>query len=52
MVTGPETARLPVCSAIVKQRTGEVVFKWETTSVNPLLCFLACSSYIFALVST
>jgi hypothetical protein len=32
-----ETTRLPVRSALFKQRTGGLVVRWVTTSENPLL---------------
>ena len=41
MTTGQETTRLPVRSALFKQRTGGLVVRWVTTSEYPLL-------YVFA----
>jgi hypothetical protein len=38
MVSGQEKTRLPVRSALFKQRTGGLVVRWVTTSVYPLLC--------------
>jgi hypothetical protein len=43
VTTGQETTRLPVRSALFKQRTGGLVVRWVTTSEYPLL-------YVFALV--
>jgi hypothetical protein len=37
VVAGQETPRLPVCSALFKQRTGGLVVRWMTTSEYPLL---------------
>jgi hypothetical protein len=34
---GQETTRLPVRSALFKQRTGGLVVRWVTTSEYPLL---------------
>jgi hypothetical protein len=45
-VTGQETTRLPVRSAVLKQRTGGLVVRWVTTSEYPLLYVFAC---LFAL---
>jgi hypothetical protein len=41
VTTGQETTRLPVRSALFKQRTGGLVVRWVTTSEYPLL-------YVFA----
>jgi hypothetical protein len=41
MAIGQETTRLPVRSALFKQRTGGLVFRWLTTSEYSLL-------YVFA----
>jgi hypothetical protein len=40
-MTGRENGRLPVRSALFKQRTGGLVVRWVTTSEYPLL-------YVFA----
>jgi hypothetical protein len=40
---GQETTRLPVRSALFKQRTGGLVVRWVTTSEYPLL-------YVFAIL--
>jgi hypothetical protein len=37
VTTGQETTRLPVRSALFKQRTGGLVVRWVTTSEYPLL---------------
>jgi hypothetical protein len=37
VVTDQETTRLPVRSALFKQRTGGLVVRWVTTSEYPLL---------------
>jgi hypothetical protein len=37
MPAGQETTRLPVRSALFKQRTGGLVVRWVTTSEYPLL---------------
>jgi hypothetical protein len=37
MVNGQERTRLPVRSALFKQRTGGLVVRWVTTSEYPLL---------------
>jgi hypothetical protein len=41
VLNGQETTRLPVRSALFKQRTGGLVVRWVTTSEYPLL-------YVFA----
>ena len=49
MATGQETTRLPVRSALFKQRTGGLVVRWVTTSEYPLLYVL---TLFFILVTT
>ena len=41
---GEETTRLPVRSALFKQRTGRLVVRWVTTSEYPLLHVFYCIS--------
>jgi hypothetical protein len=45
VVAEQETTRLPVRSALLKQRTGGLVVRWVTTSEYPLL-------YVFALLAS
>lgn len=51
MTTGQKTIRLPVRSALSRQRCGELVVRWVTTSEYPLFYVfcLSCSLY-FAFV--
>jgi hypothetical protein len=44
MTIEQETTRLPVRSALFKQRTGGLVVRWVTTSEYPLL-YVFCSSF-------
>jgi hypothetical protein len=37
VVAAQVTTRLPVCSALFKQRTGGLVVRWVTTGESPLL---------------
>jgi hypothetical protein len=46
VVSGQEITRLPVRSALFKQRTGGLVIRWATTSEHPLLNVFAKSFFL------